>query len=219
MRKVYHNEQNRLSVIVSVLFSLGLTAALFAALPFAHRMAKSDRVVDLVKTSTVELPPVDEPEPPPTPEREEQEEPLPEPDLAQPLQQIPLSADIEVVMGEGGGLVGYGDTRALTAATAIAEETFDVSELEKRPEPVSQGPPAYPADMRKAKIGGVVTLVFVLNEEGRVEDARVENSTRPEFEKPALEAVRKWRFRPGVKDGQNVRTYIRSPVRFSPPTG
>jgi len=219
MRKVYHNEKRSLSLVVSVLSSIGLTVALFGALPFAHRMAKSDKVVDLVKTSTAELPPpADEPEPPPAPEPEKKEEIIQAPDLAE-AQPVPLSADIEVVMGEGGGLLGYGDTRALTAATAIAEETFDVSELEKRPEPVSQGAPAYPQEMRKAKIGGVVTLVFVLNEEGRVEDPRVENSSRPEFEKPAIEAIRKWRFRPGMKDGQNVRTYIRYPLRFTPPSG
>jgi protein TonB len=96
----------------------------------------------------------------------------------------------------------------------VQEGAFDVADLEKRPEAVSQIPPAYPAELRKAKIEGLVTLVFVLSEEGRVEDPRVEDSSRPEFEKPALEAIRKWRFRPGMKDGQAVRTYIRLPMRF-----
>ena len=73
--------------------------------------------------------------------------------------------------------------------------------------------------LRKAKVEGVVTLVFVLDETGRVEDPRVENSTRPEFEKPALDAIRKWRFSPGQKDGQAVRTYIRVPLRFRVTTG
>jgi len=68
--------------------------------------------------------------------------------------------------------------------------------------------------LRKAKVEGVVTLVFLLDETGHVEDPRVENSSRPEFEKPALEAIRKWRFSPGMKDGQPVRTYIRVPMRF-----
>ena len=30
----------------------------------------------------------------------------------------------------------------------------------------------------------------------------------------ALDAIRKWRFSPGQKDGQPVRTYIRVPMRF-----
>jgi outer membrane biosynthesis protein TonB len=29
-----------------------------------------------------------------------------------------------------------------------------------------------------------------------------------------LDAIRKWRFKPGMKDGQPVRTYIRVPMRF-----
>jgi len=33
-------------------------------------------------------------------------------------------------------------------------------------------------------------------------------------ETPALEAIRKWRFRPGLKDGQPVRSFIRIPLKF-----
>jgi protein TonB len=134
-------------------------------------------------------------------------------------QNIPISADLEVAVGSGGVLAGFGEIRALTAAQTIQDETFDVSELEKRPEPVSQVAPAYPSELRKAKIEGLVTLMFVLNEDGRVEDPRVESSSRPEFEKPALEAVKRWRFRPGMKDGQPVRTYIKYPIRFRVSTG
>ena len=102
----------------------------------------------------------------------------------------------------------------MMAAQSIQEEAFDVGDLEKRPEPVSQVAPTYPSELRKARIEGSVMLTFVLTEEGRVEDPRVENSSRPEFEKPALDAIRRWRFRPGMKDGQAVRTYIRIPMRF-----
>jgi protein TonB len=47
----------------------------------------------------------------------------------------------------------------------------------------------------------------------------VENSSRAEFEKPALEAIRKWRFRPGEQDGQAGRTYSRVPMRFRVSSG
>ena len=47
-----------------------------------------------------------------------------------------------------------------------------MADLEKRPEAISQVPPAYPAELRKAKIEGLVTLMFVLGEDGRVEDPR-----------------------------------------------
>lgn len=215
MRKVYQNESHFARMPVAVIFGVGFTAVLFGFIPFAHRVANPDRSLELRATSVVELPPpIEEEAPPPLMEEDKLPEAQPEPQFAETQQQIPLSADLEVALGSGGALAGFGEIRSLTAATEIQDETFDVSELEKRPEAVSQVSPAYPPELRKAKIEGTVTLVFVLSEEGRVEEPRVENSSRPEFEKPALEAIRKWRFRPGEKDGQPVRTYIRVPMRF-----
>jgi protein TonB len=48
-----------------------------------------------------------------------------------------------------------------------------------------------------------------------VQDPRVESSSHPDFEKPVLEAVRRWKYKPGTKEGQAVRTYIRLPLSFS----
>ena len=115
--------------------------------------------------------------------------------------------------------MGFGEIHSLTALETVKEEAFDVSDLEKRPEPVSQVAPVYPSELRKAKVEGAITLIFVLTEDGRVEDPRVEHSSRPEFEKPALDAIRKWRFSPGLKDGKGVRTYVRVPMRFRVSSG
>ncbi|MCI0536786.1 MAG: energy transducer TonB, partial [Verrucomicrobiales bacterium] len=219
MRKVYHAEPSSLHVAVSVAFSVGLTAILFGIIPFAHRIAKPERSLELRKTGAADLPPPVEEETTPPPEAEKPPEAPPEPTLAETPQQIPLSADLEVAAGAGGALAGFGEVRALTAIEGVKDEAFDVADLEKRPEAVSQIPPTYPPELRKARIEGSVTLVFVLSEEGRVEEPRVENSSRPEFEKPALEAIRKWRFRPGMKDGQAVRTYIRIPMKFRVASG
>jgi len=220
MRKVYQNEKSSVGLALSIFFSVGLTAVLFGTLPFAHRIARPERSLELRKTSAADLPPpVQEEEPPPVVEAEKPPEAPPEPQLAETPMQIPISADLEVAAGSGGALAGFGEIRALAAAETVQQEAFDVSDLEKRPEAVSQIAPAYPAELRKAKIEGSVTLVFVLSEEGRVEDPRVEQSSRPEFERPALEAIRKWRFRPGMKDGQPVRTYVRIPMRFRVSSG
>jgi protein TonB len=215
MRKVYHSEKSSVGFTAAVIFSVGLTAALFGVLPFAHQIVKPERSLELRKTTAIEqTPEVEEPEAPPVVEEEKPPEAPPEPQLAEAPQQIPLSADLEIAVGSGGALAGFGNIQALTAAETVQQDAFDVADLEKRPEAVSQVPPTYPAELRKAKIEGQVTLVFILGEDGRVEDARVENSSRPEFEKPALEAIRKWRFRPGEKDGQKVRSYVRIPMKF-----
>lgn len=220
MRKVYQNESQFAGLPAAIIFGVGFTAVLFAFIPFAHRIVKPERKLELRTASVVDLPPPEvENPPPPQLESEKAPEAQPEPELAETPQQIPLSADLEVAMGSGGALAGFGEIRSLTTAEAVQEDTFDVADLEKRPEPVSQVAPNYPESLRKAKVEGVVTLIFVLDETGRVEDPRVENSSRPEFERPALEAIRKWRFSPGQKDGQAVRTYIRVPMRFRVTTG
>jgi protein TonB len=216
MRKVYQVEKSSLGLPIAICFSVGLTATLFGVLPIAHRIAKPERSLELRKAATADLPPpVEETETPPPPEPEPPPEAPAEPQLAETPMQVPLSADLDVALGSGGALAGLGEVRAIAVTQELQQEAFDVADLEKRPEPISQAAPVYPPELKKAKMTGVVTVVFVLGEDGRVEDPRVENSTRPEFEKPALDAIRRWRFRPGMKDGQPVRTYIRQPMKFS----
>jgi periplasmic protein TonB len=214
MRKVYHVKNKPLGMPVTIGVAAGLTALIFCIIPFSHFVNRPSHVLELHKTSAIDLPPPVEEQAPPPPEPERPPETPPEPQLVDTPQQIPLSADLEVAMGSGGALAGFGEIRALTAAENMQSDAFDVADLEKRPEAISQTAPVYPAELRKARIEGSVTVVCILDEGGRVEEPRVENSSRPEFEKPALDAVRKWRFRPGMKDGQAVRAYIRIPMRF-----
>lgn len=216
MRKVYHTEKNTTGLITAVLLSVGLTGVLFGILPFTHIISKPPSIVQLVRATTIELPPAAETEaPPPPPEEDKPPEAPPEVKLAEVTQQIALSADLDVAVGTGGGLAGFGaEVRSLATAETGKEDVFDASELQKLPEAVSRVQPVYPAELRKAKIEGKVMLLCLVTADGRVEDVRVESSSRPEFEKPALDAFRKWKFRPGKKDGQDVGAYLRQPMSF-----
>lgn len=201
---------------LSVLAAMGLTAVVFGVLPFTTAISGLRQKQLLLRSADLAAPPpVAEAEPPPPPPVEEKP-PEPPPKLADAPQSMPISANLDLAVGSGGALAGFGDLRTL-AASESAADTFDVADLEKRPEPVSQVGPVYPADLRKARIEGAVTVVFVITEEGRVDEPRVDTSSRPEFERPALDAIRKWRYRPGMKDGKAVRTFARQPFRFTPP--
>jgi protein TonB len=101
------------------------------------------------------------------------------------------------------------------AAEAATSAIFSLAELDNRPVPTSQSAPVHPRSMLKAKVEGMVVLLFVVNESGRIEDPRIETSSHPDFEKPALDAIKRWKFKPGQKDGKPVATYIRQPIRFS----
>jgi protein TonB len=70
--------------------------------------------------------------------------------------------------------------------------------------------------MRAKNVEGVVTLIFIVDDTGRVVNPRVEKSSHPQFEAPALAAVRQWKFEPAIKGGQRVSCRMRVPFRFQP---
>ena len=115
MRKVYQNEKNATGFVVAVICSVGFTALLFAVIPFAHRINKPDRTLELRKTSATDLPPPTEDTPPPQVEEQKPPEAAPEPQLAETQQAIPMSADLEVATGTGAGITRCGDTSPSSA--------------------------------------------------------------------------------------------------------
>lgn len=215
MRRVYNPPHKSSNPIAPIVGALLLTLAVFLVLPLTQMVSsgmKRELMVRKINEAQLEAP-QDDFEPPPPPPEEKPDEPPP-PSLSDTPPPMSLNVDLDVAVGTGGALAGFGQYQTGAEDAGSGLNTFDASELEKKPEVVSSIPPQYPDALRKAKLEGAVTLVFVVDESGRVDDPRVENSSRPEFEKPALDAVRKWKFRPGMKDGNAVRTYLRLPIRF-----
>ena len=83
---------------------------------------------------------------------------------------------------------------------------------------MKQTPPVITPELR-AKAPGTVKVVFVVDEEGRVQYPLVSSSSDPVFEQAALEAVRQWRFEPGRRDGKPVATRMRVPLTFPKESG
>jgi len=113
----------------------------------------------------------------------------------------------------GGVIGGKGKAGDLDEKT---ESIFSLADIDQKPRAVFQAAPLFPSTMRGKKLEGVVTLIFVVDSGGRVSDPRVEKSTHPAFERPALEAIRQWKFEPAVKAGQRVPCKMRVPIRFQP---
>ena len=70
-------------------------------------------------------------------------------------------------------------------------------------------------DMKKKKIQGTVTLLFIVDADGRVKEPKVQKSDHPSFDAPALNAVKRWRFDPGKVGGQPVQFRMRVPITFA----
>ena len=69
--------------------------------------------------------------------------------------------------------------------------------------------------MRRAGVSGEVTVAFIVGSSGDVVEAYAVKSTQREFEQPAVQAVLKWKFRPGRKGGRAVNTRMSVPIVFN----
>lgn len=82
------------------------------------------------------------------------------------------------------------------------------------PVPVRTVSPAYPEELRRAGINGIVTVSCTIDEKGNVVDAKVVKATNPAFSSPALEALSHWKFKPAKKAGMAVPIKVSFPIQF-----
>lgn len=74
--------------------------------------------------------------------------------------------------------------------------------------------PEYSEEARKARIEGTVVLYVEVGANGRPRNIRVIRSLGLGLDEKAIEAVEKWEFRPGYKDGKPVTVAATIEVNF-----
>lgn len=92
---------------------------------------------------------------------------------------------------------------------------FNIGDLDQQPVARVRQAPTYPYDMRRAGINGTVVVEFIINTEGDVIQTQVVRSSHREFEMPALQAVQKWKFKPGRKGGRVVNVRASQLLEFN----
>lgn len=204
---------------VVVAGGVAFTLIFFLVLPLLQQitaMNDSDLLVRSIDTAVLQPPPPiieDEPE---EDEPEEEEEP---PELLEDTPPLDLS-QLEMALNPGFG-DGYGAAAMkidLTAAMGGRKSLGDLvssADLDEKPTPIMQDPPTLTPEVRR-KSPGKVYVIFVVDERGRVQDARVQTPGQADsvLERAALGAVKRWRFEPGRRDGQPVRFRMRVPITF-----
>ncbi len=90
----------------------------------------------------------------------------------------------------------------------------DSRKLDLLPKLKFQPRPVFPFEMRQAGIGGSVLVDFVVDSKGETKNVSAVHFSNPAFAHAAVDAVRKWRFEAGRKDGQSVSSRIQVPVLF-----
>jgi len=195
--------------------AVGLTLVFFLVLPLMQQIARTptdQMVVRSVDTASIPPPPE-----PPQEEPEEPEEPEEQPELEEQSQPLDLSQlELALNPGSGGGL-GAGtlevDLSGVADGGSDIESLFNMSQLDQKPRPVYQPSPNITERMRR-RAPGTVYVIFIVNEQGRVEEARIQKASDPVFTQPALAAVKKWRFEPGKRNGEPVPFRMVVPITF-----
>lgn len=103
----------------------------------------------------------------------------------------------------------------LLAAFLFGVMPLVADEGTEAPVPVRMVPPKYPTEMRREGTGGVVTVNCTIDVKGNVTEPIVEKATNDAFVQPALEALRKWKFKPAKKGGQPIALRVSIPIQFS----
>ena len=97
-----------------------------------------------------------------------------------------------------------------------------------RPVPIFTELPEMPEKLRRAHMNddrkgnskrftGAVVLAGYLDKRGRTHNLAVVRSLSKEADKAALDAVKRWKFRPCTKDGEPVNCYIGLEISFNLP--
>ena len=97
---------------------------------------------------------------------------------------------------------------AVGASSAFcADEIY--SKVDENPVPVRTVAPVAPDGQK-----GLVAVVCVVDENGKVIQASVSKSTNSALDQSAVEAIQAWSFKPAKKDGKAVKVRVTVPMRF-----
>ena len=74
--------------------------------------------------------------------------------------------------------------------------------------------PQYPPEAGRARVEGTVVLMAVIGKDGSVQDVRVESGL-PILAQAAVDAVKQWRYRPYLLNGEPVEVDSRITINFT----
>ena len=107
---------------------------------------------------------------------------------------------------------GVGDPASVQAASP---QIYRVGAGVSQPIVIHREQPVYPPLAVRAHIEGSVTVQCIVNRSGEIRDVQVVRSSFGAFEQSAVDAVRRWRFTPGMLAGKPVDTIFELTVNFT----
>jgi protein TonB len=121
-------------------------------------------------------------------------------------EEMPEMLDPRVVTEQEAGaiVIGYSVSGPASNTMDFAGLIGDFGSPDGEFLPLVRVLPIYPQRARQRGMEGWVTLEFTITETGAVENVRVLESSDSIFERPAVRAVQKFKYRPRIHNGQPV---------------
>ena len=139
---------------------------------------------------------------------------VPVPDAEAPPEQTIASQEEIAAVTPG---ISASDGEQLVVAPPSEDEMPKFGEyvyVEELPEAVTKVNPAYPDIAREAQVEGKVVVQALVGKDGKVKDTKVVKSI-PMLDSAAIDAVKKWVFKPALSNNKPVAVWVAVPVRFS----
>jgi TonB family protein len=126
--------------------------------------------------------------------------------------------------GTGGG-IGNGNGRGVGTGSGpgvgpgsgggIGGGVFRVGGGVTAPTVMSRVEPQYSEEARKARYQGTVVLEAIVRKDGSIDILRIVRSLGFGLDENAIKALKQWRFRPGMKNGEAVDVALNIEVNFN----
>jgi len=88
------------------------------------------------------------------------------------------------------------------------------------PAPLDKVDPKYPQSVIEQHVDGEVVLYAIVRKDGSVDGIQLVRKLDPQLDKNSMEALARWKFRPGTRDGVpvDVEMVVHIPFRFRNPS-
>lgn len=212
-------------LVIGILISLALHGGIFG---IEYLLPKGQKVISTkVEESPLvqmELPPVDEDEP-------EEVEDILDDDVAPNVMAPPSLVDMPTVVPVDAftqqitpppppGLTTDKSAVSIPVIKPGAnfgkgiKDLFNAADLDQPLQARQQAQPNYPSDLKRQGITGECLVEFIVDSNGNVTAAQVVRASQREFENPSIQAVLKWKFRPGKRGGRVVNTRVQQLLQY-----
>jgi protein TonB len=117
--------------------------------------------------------------------------------------------------GAANGVIGGIISSTPVAVPKVAVQRVRVSQGVTQGMKVHDVTPQYPQMAKIARVQGPVVLAAVIGKDGTIQGLRVVSSASPLLNQAALEAVKQWRYRPYILNGEPVEVDTTITVNFT----